>query len=288
MKLLAVTGVLVALTEVAQAGSWTFSWTCSGACAPEQLDVRGTEVGFPDKGSCVRARNEKLLEINATGSAGSTTECVDSEPGQPGSRGAIGRAARAARFSRMYVALDGGRGYKASYDDDRVERGASQLGVQVEAIFGRDELGVGVEVGLRRDAGTSPMAGLPVDPMFLLDIGVGLASSPFAILRGPIELRPDIGAYYVSANRLGCDRCSVNVTTPIAVEPRSGHTFRLRAGIDAYWGATKSNGIALDVLYQLGTLGDIATSADEPTSVELSPPRWLLRLSYVRRPLSSR
>jgi hypothetical protein len=37
-------------------------------------------------------------------------------------------------------------------------------------------------------------------------------------------------------------------------------------------------------MFQLGTLGDIASDADEPTSLELRPPRWLFRLAYVYRP----
>jgi hypothetical protein len=285
MRVVAAVSLVVALTDVAYAGSWSFDWTCAGACAPDTLDARGTEVGFPDEASCERARNEKRLEINSDGSAGSTTACVDSDPGQPGSRGTIGSAARAARLARVYVAVDGGRGYEATYDDGRVERGASQFGAQLEGIFGRDELGVGIELGLRRDAGTSPMAGTPADPMMLLDLGFGLASSPFALYKSSrLEVRPDLGAFYVWAIRLGCDRCGVDLTNPVAVEPGSGNTFRFRAGIDVYWGATKNQGIALDVIYQLGTLGDIAMGADEPTSVELRPPPWLFRLSYVRRP----
>lgn len=277
-------GLLVTY-DVARAGSWSFSWTCAGACAPGQLDVRGQEVGFPDEGSCERARNEKTLEINSTGSAGSTTDCVDSEPGQPGSRGAVGGAVRAARLARAYIAVDGGRGYEATFADGRVERGASQLGAQLELVFGRDEIGLAIEAGLRRDAGTSPVAGSAIDPMFLADLGFGLASSPFALYTGPrVEIRPDLGAFYIWAIRVGCDRCTVDVTNPEPVEPGSGNTFRLRAGLDFLWGANKDHGITLDTLVQFGTLGDLAMDADEPTSLELRPPRILFRLSYVRRP----
>ena len=285
MRSVVALAAILATGDVAYAASWSFDWTCAGACAPGQLDTRGHEDGFPDEGSCERARSEKLAAINSPGSAGSTTDCVDSDPGQPGSRGAIGSAARAARLARLFLAVDGGRGYEATYDDGRVERGTTQLGGQVEAIFGRDALGLGIEVGLRRDAGTAPMAGFPADPMVLLDLGFGLASSPIALYRGPsLELRPDVGAFYVWANRLGCDRCTVNVTNPVAVEPEQGNTFRLRGGLAAYGGAHKEHGVALDAMVQLGTLGDLATDSDEPTSAELRPPRFLLRLSYVYRP----
>ncbi|MFN0247301.1 MAG: hypothetical protein ACKV2T_10475 [Kofleriaceae bacterium] len=278
--------LLVALLEDAHAGSWSFSWTCAGACAPGQLDARGVEDGFPDEDSCERARNEKRLEMNGqAGSAGSTTDCVDSDPSQPGSRGGVGGVVRAARLARAYFGVDGGRGYRATYDDGRDERGASQVGGQLELVFGRDVFGLAIEAGLRRDAGTSPMAGLAADPMTLLDLGFGLASSPFALYSGPrIEVRPDLGAFYVWAIRLGCDRCTVDVVNPVPVEPSSGNTFRVRGGLDIYVGAKKQHGIALDVIYQLGTLGDVEAGADEPTSMELRPPRFLFRLSYVRRP----
>jgi hypothetical protein len=68
------------------------------------------------------------------------------------------------------------------------------------------------------------------------------------------------------------------------VEPNQGNTWRLRAGIDIYWGDNHDRGIALDTLVQFGKLGDIAVDSDEPTSLELHPPKILFRLSYVRRP----
>lgn len=285
MRILCVAVALIALTDVAYAGSWSFSWTCAGACAPDRLDVRGTEVGFPDESSCERARNEKTLEINSTGSAGSTTDCTDNEPGQPGSRGAVGSAARAARLARAYFAVDGGRGYSATYAGGREEQGASQFGGQLELMFGRDEIGLGVELGLRRDAGTPPTDGGSPDPMTFIDLGFGLGSSPFALYAGPrFEARLDLAAYYVWAIRLGCTRCDVDIVNPMPVEPNQGNTFRLRGGLDFYWGAEKHQGIAVDVSYQLGTLGDLATDADEPTSLELRPPTLLFRVSYVRRP----
>jgi len=276
---------VIALTQIAHAGSWSFSWTCAGSCAPGQLDVRGNEIGFPDERSCESARSQKVQDINSPGSAGSTTECVDSDPGTPGSRGSIGSAARAARLVRAFFSVDGGRGYEATYEGGRTARGAHQLGTQIELMFGRDEIGLGIELGMRRDAGTPPVAGASADPMLLVDLGFGLGSSPFALYTGPrVEVRPDFGAFYVWANRIGCNRCTVNLLDPQPVEPNQGNTFRLRGGLVLYWGASKENGVALDALVQFGTLGDIEMGADEPTSVELRPPRLLFRLSYVRRP----
>lgn len=283
---IAIACIVVASTAVAHAESWGYDWKCVGPCAPGQLEVSGHEAGYASEGSCERARNEKTLEVNSNGSAGSTTNCVDSDPATPGSRSGVGRAVRAARLSRAYFALDGGRGYEATYAGGRVEQGASQFGAQVEVMFGRDEFGLGIEAGLRRDAGTPPVTGVAASPMWFGDLGFGLASSPFAFVKRPsFEVRPDLGAFYIWAIRTACDRCDVNILDPQPVEPNQGNTFRLRAGLDFYWGAQRDHGIALDALVQFGTLGDIAMGADEPTSVELRPPRLLFRLSYVLRPV---
>jgi hypothetical protein len=56
----------------------------------------------------------------------------------------------------------------------------------------------------------------------------------------------------------------------------------LRAGVDFYWGAQRSQGIALDALIQLVSLGD----ANDPlSSAVIKPPRLLFRLTYVSRRL---
>jgi hypothetical protein len=283
VRIAVVVGAIVALCADANAGSWSFSWVCSGACAPTTLDIRGAETGFSDESSCESARTRKAYEVNSEGSAGTTSDCTDGDPASPSSGGAS-RAAKTARLARAYVSIDAGQGYEARFADGRIERGSSQLGGELEMMLGRDAIGLGVELGLRRDAGTAPMAGTAADPMMLLDLGFGLASSPFALVHtSKVEIRPDLGAFYVWAIRLGCTRCETDFANPQPVEPNQGNTFRLRAGVDIYWGPWKNQGIALDALVQFGKLGD-TVDADEPTSVELHPPKVLFRLSYVRRP----
>ncbi|HEY4179222.1 MAG TPA: hypothetical protein VGM90_20405 [Kofleriaceae bacterium] len=274
--------VLLAYARTAEAG-WSYSWECSGACAPDRLTISGSDGPYSDESSCESASRQRLDQLNGPGSAGYTSSCVDGDPGPARSGGA--GAVRAARLARAYFALDGGRGYTATYADGRVEHGSSQVGGEAEAMFGREAFGLGVELGVRKDAGTAPMAGDSADPMWMVDIGFGLGSSPFAIVQQTrFEVRPDLGAYYIWAIRTGCNRCSVDPADITGrAEPSSGNTFRLRAGLDFYFGAGRSQGIAVDASYQLGKLGDL-NAAGEPTSVELAPPKVLLRLSYLRRP----
>lgn len=283
MRIVGVVVVVAALAGEAHA-SWSFSWVCAGACAPDRLDIRGVETGYSDESSCEAAARRKALELNSDGSAGSTSDCTDGDP--PSTDGAASRPVRAARLARAYFAIDAGQGYEAHYMDGRVERGSSQIGGELELMFGRDQIGIGLELGYRRDAGTAPSAGAAIEPMTLVDIGFGLASSPLAIVHtSAVEIRPDLGAYYVWAVRTGCGaRCDEDPLNPQIDQPDQGNTFRLRAGLDFYFGAWKNQGVALDALVQLGQLGDLDAGGAEQTALELHPPQLLFRLSYVRRP----
>jgi hypothetical protein len=272
--------VLMMASSAAQAEAWYFEWRCAGACAPQRLDVSGQDGPFSSESSCDRARSDKLAWALAPGSAGSATSCSDAGAtgGAPSSSGA---PVRPARLDRIFLGLTTGSGFTASYANGSTATSGRQLGGELEAAFGFGRFGLSVLLGAVRDTGTAPDPMTPVEPMWLAELGVGLVSSPFAVIRtGSLELRPELGAYIVDLERVGCTRCDGD---PIAGDPgeaRGGFGTRLRAGLDMYFGPQHSHGVAIDALFQFAQIG---TFDDEtaPTSVELRAPRVMLRLSWI-------
>jgi len=274
---------LVSWCPTARADGWTFSWHCNSGiesgCAAHQLGASGTEGPFDSASACESARTQMALRINSPGNAGSTDSCVEAGSGSDGggSRGLV----RAAHLTRLFLGVTAGPGYAADYASGAAKKASQQAGGQLELMFGRDVFGLSLFVDLAKDDGTSPDAATPVEPMWLFDFGLGLASSPFAIVkRARLEIRPEIGIYGIELHRLGCgERCNADgglgVDKP--AEPTSGYLWRTRVGIDVLWGARRDHGISLDALVQFGHLGD-----DSANSLAvLTPPRVLLRLAWI-------
>ncbi|MBS1121224.1 MAG: hypothetical protein H6Q90_3452 [Deltaproteobacteria bacterium] len=279
LRLALIIAALLGSPSLARAESWYFEWRCAGACAPDRLDVRGREGPFDSERGCDSARSNKLQWALGPGSAGSATSCFDTDAG--GTPGTSGGFARAARLARVFLGITTGAGYQATYDNGRVVRSTRQLGGELELAFGADRLGLAVVLGVDRDTGTSPDAAMPAGPMWLVELGVGLVSSPFAVIRrGSLEVRPELGAYIFDLERVGCTRCDADVIAGTPGEVSGGFGGRLRAGVDLYFGRKHVQGVAIEALFQFVKLGDF-TDATAPTSVELVPPRLLVRLSWI-------
>jgi hypothetical protein len=280
----AVLGIVAATARRASAESWYFDWHCQstsqGDCG--STGASGTEGPFASDGDCESAQTQVALRINGPGNAGSTSGCRQGDGGTSSSARAR-PPARAARLDRWMIGVVAGRGYDAHYANGTTSRSAAQIGGQLEAVFGRPQFGLSVFGGAERDDGTSPDPATPASAMWLVDFGIGLVASPFAIVRTPtFELRPELGIYGIDLERTGCDRCTTDgpLGTTMPAESSSGLGWRLRVGLDAYWGDRRERGLALDGLIQFVALGD---AADPLSSAVLTPPKVMLRLSYLSR-----
>lgn len=276
---------LVLWCPPARAGSWTFSWHCNSGiesgCAAHQLGASGTEGPFDSESACESARTQMAFRINSPGNVGSTDACVDAS--SPSGGGASGSSVvRAAHLTRLFLGVTGGPGYSADYASGTAKTGSQQVGGQIELMFGRDVVGLSLFADVARDSGTSPDSSTPLEPMWLFDYGLGLASSPFAVVkRTGLEIRPEIGIYGMLLHRLSCGvRCDSDgeLGTGQPAEPNDGFLWRTRVGIDLFWGPRRDHGISLDGLFQFGHLGD---SADPSSLAVLTPPRVLLRLAWI-------
>lgn len=279
VRLSVVLAILMA-SSAAHAEAWYFEWRCAGACAPHRLDVSGQDGPFSSESSCDRARSERLSWALGPGSAGSATSCANADGGSgPASSG--GAPVRPARFSRAFLGLTAASGFAATYSNGTRATADRQLGGELEAAFGYDRFGVGVILGVARDDGTVPSSTTMVEPMWLAELGIGLISSPFAVIqRGSLEIRPELGAYIVDLERVGCSRCDGDPIAGTPGEASGGFGTRLRAGVDVYFGPQHSHGLAIDALFQFVQLGNFNDDT-APTSVELRAPRLMLRVSWI-------
>ena len=283
-KLMVVVAVTMAAPPSARAGSWTFSWYCQstsqGDCGA--TGASGSDGPYDSEGSCEMARNHRALQLNGPGNAGTTDDCREGDGSSSSSAAGGTSSSSPAHLSRVFIGATGGPGYHAGYANGRDAQSSRQLGAQLEAVMGRDTFGLSLFVGATRDAGSSPdPAATPVTAMWIVDWGFGLVASPFAIVHRPaIELRPELGAYLIGLDRVGCDRCTTDgpLGTQMPAEAANAIGGRLRAGLALYWGQQHAHGIALDALIQFVQLGD----ANDPlSSAVLTPPRVVLRLSWI-------
>ncbi|HEX7704300.1 MAG TPA: hypothetical protein VF403_26340, partial [Kofleriaceae bacterium] len=90
----------------------------------------------------------------------------------------------------------------------------------------------------------------------------------------------EIGLYAVGLGRVGCDRCTTDgpLGTQMPAEAANALGGRVRAGLAIFWGEQHAHGIALDAMIQLVQLGD---ASDPLSSAVLTPPRVMLRLSWI-------
>jgi hypothetical protein len=189
-------------------------------------------------------------------------------------------------FDRVYLSGFAGDGWTAIYFNDRVRSTAASAGVAATTVIGVDNFGLELGVGLSYDRGTTPDPMMePRDALWMVDLGFGIAASPYALVEQPrFELRLDAGVRGGLLLRQGCaaERCDQYGEPTVGVLPIA------RAGLVAWFGDGRGHGVGLDVVFMRGKLGDLHTSS--PTDAELHPPAWLVRLSWLpyRRPRASR
>jgi len=277
--------VVAIAARTAAADAWYFAWHCQstsqGDCGA--TGASGTEGPFDSDGACEVAQNRVLLRVNGPGNAGTVSACRDS--GSTSSPSSSGAPTRPARFDRWMLGAIAGVGYEAAYTNGTTPHAAKQVGGQIELVLGPPQIGLSIFGGVERDDGTAPDATTVATPMWILDFGVGIVASPFAVVTRPgLEIRPELGIYGVELERLGCDRCTTDgpLGTQMPAESSSAFGGRLRAGLDIYWGADRTHGLALDALIQLVHFGD---ASDPLSNAVITPPRVLFRLSYVSRRL---
>jgi hypothetical protein len=266
----------------ARADEWYFSWVCAGACAPDRLDVRGTDGPFGSSDDCERARTDRRVAINRDGSAGSADECYARGGGGAGG-GAAGTIVRAAVFARLHRAAVYGGPWSIEYANGTTTIVGPTTGAELAFVFGRQGLGLDATVGLVRAPGARELETDPFDPIWAVWLSLGVASSPFAIVRRPgLEVRPDFAIEVGSLQRVSCERCEFSIARK--QEADSAFMWRLRAGVDVWLRGRRNTGVAIEAIYQDGEMGEGDLS--DPTSglsAKLTPPTWMLRLSFIRR-----
>lgn len=267
----------------AAADGWYFTWHCQGACAAGQASLDGTEGPFASEADCDQAQRARRYELNASpGSAGTASECYSDATG--GGTGPTGTIVRSLVLARLYAAALYGTPWSVEYASGTVVDVGPTTGVELALAFGREGVGLQAAVGLLHAPGPREHDGDPADPLWALAFDLGVTSSPFAIVRRPgLELRPDLGVDVGLLQRLSCERCEFSLTRK--QEPDSTFLWRVRAGVDVWLGRRRNTGVAVEAMYQHGRMGgdEDLTSPDAAFDVKLTPPTWMLRVSFIRR-----
>jgi hypothetical protein len=266
--------------SVAAADAWYFQWRCAGACAPHQLETSGVEGPFGSESSCDQARRQKQDWVLGPGNLGAADGCVEAGAGGPPVVGASGPVSQA-HLATVRLGGTAGAGYDAAYASGVHARGHGHAGAELDFGFGRETFGLAVLLGLERDSGTASDV-LAAEPLWMVELGVGLVTSPFALIERPtLELRPRLGLYGINVIRAACGtRCEYDIPAGKPGEATNAFGGRLVVGLEAYLGAGRRQGVALDAIVNLYKVGDF-TDPTVPTSVELTPPQVMVRLSWI-------
>ncbi len=269
--------VLLATVGVADAGAWYYTWSCAGACAPNQLAIRGVSGPFASEEMCNDARwgDSRRHEFIGPGNLGGLSSCLeyDSAPSADdvGVRGTTSKVPR----QRYSLGLVGGAPWHVT-DGTTDTAGERTLGVDLQLVAGARplfavELGLGVHRAPIRSPGW--MAG---QTMYVIPLTIGLTSSPGLVRARKLELRLDLGADMGFLFRRGCAACTTDGVEEISF------VYVLRAGLDTYFGAYRRMGIGISGLFMFGKQGDRA-DALTPSAIEIEPPTFLIRVALLRR-----
>ena len=129
--------IVLALTGLADAGAWYYKWSCAGACAPNQLAIRGVSGPFSSEEMCNDARwgDSRRWEFVGPGNLGGLSSCAEYD-GTPnaddvGTRG----ASRPIVTQRYSLSVIGGRGWHVR-DATSDTEGLSTVGIDVNFVGG--------------------------------------------------------------------------------------------------------------------------------------------------------
>lgn len=177
--------------------------------------------------------------------------------------------------NRIGVSVVAGDGWNANYPGHS-ESTAVSGGVLADIVAGVDNFGVVLAAGLLVDGGTTPDATMmPIDRLWLVDLGLGIESAPYALVkREDFELRLHVGLRGSLIKRTTCDpgRCEM------FTEPDLGAVGVGSAGVLAWFGDGRNQGFGFDLVFMRGKIGNLRSGDD---NAELVPPTLLVRLSWL-------
>ncbi len=191
--------VVVATSATAHA-AWYYRYSCSGACAPDQLAAVGVSPGFISAADCESARNAdpRRYTNQQSGSLGGLSSCFESDA-PPSADGGMGAGPKnPPPFQFFAVGLIGGPGYKPVNELEGVAAG----GIDLAFTFGgRPFFGLLLRTGIRgshfdSDASTKAHFGM----FWPLMMGITLAP-------GTHRTRFEVGADGGLEISIGCKGC---------------------------------------------------------------------------------
>ena len=179
--------------------------------------------------------------------------------------------------SRAYVGALAGDGWTTRYTYDRYRSAVASGGIAVGAILGIDNFGFELSLATSYDPGTTVDETMMArDPLWLVDIGFGLAGGPTLYRGKSFELQANVGLRFAAILRQGCDDARCGVT---AGEPTWGLLPVFSIGALGWLGERGCQGVGLDFVFLRGQVGDVHRA--HPTSAELLPPAWLVRVTWL-------
>jgi hypothetical protein len=275
-KLLAIPAALVLLLAPsdAVAGRWYYKWFCSGQCAsgPYQgFDGREGPWATYEECDYVRTRDRRDRGPRPY----TIMFCEDAEgPSSPRPGPVYVPAAEATQKVRMSVIETGvavGQGWSAT-SDTGTTAGPFTLGLELDGHAGRDFGGGSMQLGLYATKLEAPLLGSEPRTWFVIPLAVGLVLTPQVYDSGESSVRLDLGASAGGFYGFGCSACAGAV-----FQEGIGFGYTLKAGLDFYFDG--SSGVSLDVILPRYSIG-----AAVPGNLELSSPKWMVRLSLLEKP----
>ncbi len=269
--------VVMALARNADAGSWYYKWSCAGACAPNQLSIRGVEGPFTSEGMCTDARwgDSRRWEFIGPGNLGGLSSCAEYD-GTPtaddvGPRG-VSKPLVTQRYSLGVVAGPPWQVRDAMGDTE----GRPVYGIDLNVVGGpRPWIGLETGIGIQRAPIRSPRWTGEVN-MLVIPWTIGLTSSPGILRTKSLELRLDLAADIGFLFRTSCEECLA------ADVSGSSYVWILRGGIDIYPRAARTPGIGIHGVFWFGKQGSL-TDETAMSAIEILPPTYFVQIALLGR-----
>jgi hypothetical protein len=190
---------LIASTATAHA-AWYYTYSCSGACAPEQLAAVGVSPGFMTASECESARNadSRRYTNQQSGSLGGLSLCFESDTQPSPDAGGASGPRNPPPFQAFAAGVIGGPGYKPVNEND----GRVAAGLDLAFMFGgKPFFALVLRTGFRGSHFDSDATTLTHLGMFWpLMVGITFAPGSY---RTRFEFGAD-GGFEVSAACKGC------------------------------------------------------------------------------------
>lgn len=266
--------VLLLAPSAAVAGRWYYKWFCSGLCAsgPYQgFDGREGPWATYEECDYVRSRDRR-----DRGPRPYTIMFCEDEEGPSSPRSVPVHAPAAAATQKVHLSVvetgfAAGQGWSAK-SDTGTTTGSFTVGIELDSHAGRDAGGGSVQLGFYGTKLEAPLLGSEPRTWFVVPLAVGLVLTPRIYDSGGTSVRLDLGASAGGFYGFGCSDCAGAV-----FQEGIGFGYTLKAGLDLY--LDRSSGVSLDVILPRYSIG-----AAVPGNLELSSPKWMVRLSLLEKP----